>query len=372
MKKTLTFLISIGVGGLIGYSIAKFLIPAGAGEAYKIPDGYGIWLLVLLPVMYLVVVGIHELGHVVAGKLNGFDFYGLTIGPFAWRPDETGKIRVRLNKNLNTAGGVAYMIPSGDKNLARRFASYAFGGPLVSLLLAGALYALSQVIAPPAFGYYLLATMAILSLFIFVVTILPFRSGGFSSDGLRVLTFLRNGPTAKAELAMLRAMTHLKSGQPYAALPVEEMAAVAEDESISEQLRVTVNYYRYLHALSDNDLATAGELLDGVMDRLEVYPAGTHGGFYLEQALFEARYRKDLPAAKAALSAYAPGPITDRLGEPLATAAVAALEEDISTLSAQLPLIYQQLPTTMDQSRVPIIKTWLLEWESLVGQSSAA
>lgn len=370
MKKVLVFLLMIGVGAFLGWAGTKLLIGEKAPDSVPLlPDGYGIWLLLCLPLLYLLVIGFHELGHVIAGSWQRFQFYGLTVGPLAWKPDDNGKTRFHWNKSLNLAGGVAIMLPEGADDLRRRFMWFAAGGPLASLLLAAAAYGLSQLVAPPNFFYFLFLTTTFFSLVIFIATILPFRAGGFASDGLRILTFARNGPTAAADLAGLRAAAHLRSGQPHADLPVKEFEAVATNDKVPAQQRATMDYYRYLHALAKGKIDDAADLYAAVMARLEAYPAGTHGNFHLEQAFFEAHYRRNLPAAEAALARNTPGPFTEALSVNLAEAAIASLRQDHEALTTLLPEIEAALPNSMDQSRVPQIKEWLKSWNDLVATS---
>lgn len=177
MKKAIVFLLMMVAGGFVGWAGARLLLGDRSPDAEPfLPAGYGLWLLLCLPVLYLLVVGIHELGHVALGRLQNFDFHGLA-------------------------------------------------------------------------------------------------------------------------------------------------------------------------------------------------PAGSHGSFYLEQALFEAHYRNDLPSALAAFAQYTDGPFTEALSIHLAEAAIAALQEDKVTLAPLLPAIEAALPASVDQSRVPIIKNWLKHWEDVVATS---
>jgi hypothetical protein len=370
MKKVLGFIAMLSVGAGVGYAGAKLFLDDRKPDAIPLlPDNYGIYLLLLLPVMYLLVVGIHELGHVLAGLWQNFKFYNLTIGPFAWKLDDDDNIKFMWNKNLNIAGGVAVMLPNGDDALRKRFMWFAAGGPLASLVLAMACFPLAQVFGETSFLRFVAYTTAALSAMIFVATMLPFRTGGFASDGLRILTFARNGATAMADLTGLRALAHLRAGKAYAELPVEEMAAVAANENVPEQQRVFMDYYRYLHAIGVEDIPKASSLYASVMDRLDIYPSGTHGNFYLEQALFSAKYLNDLPAAEAAMEKVTSSPMTEPLSAHLAKAAIAELKGDATALAAELPSIEKSLARSMDQSRIPTIRTWLSEWKDVAAMS---
>jgi len=371
MKKVLGFIAMLAVGAGLGYTGAKLFLGDSKPESVPVlPDNYGIYLLLLLPVIYLLVVGIHELGHVGAGLWQNFKFYNLTIGPFAWKSDEDGSVKFVWNKNLNVAGGVAVMLPNGTDALRKRFMWFAAGGPLASLVLAIACYPLVQVFGETSFLRFVVYTTGGLSAMIFIATMLPIRAGGFASDGLRILTFARNGATAMADLTGLRALAHLRAGKAYAELPAEEMALVAANEKVPEQQRVLMDYYRYLQAIGIGDIPKASSLYASVMDRLDVYPSGSHGNFFLEQALFSAKYLTDLPAAEAAMEKVTTSPLTEPLSIHLAKAAIAELKGDVEGFTAELPGIEKGLARSMDQSRIPIIRQWVSEWKDAATTSA--
>ena len=132
MKKYIGFLGSM----LLGAGLMYGLLSTGVLDGLKgYPDSYGWFFIACLPLSYFFVVGLHELGHVAFGLWQDFDFYGLTVGPFSWKRDHGKGIKFAWNKNLNVAGGVAMMLPNGDHSLAKRFAWFAAGGPIFSLLL---------------------------------------------------------------------------------------------------------------------------------------------------------------------------------------------------------------------------------------------
>lgn len=362
MKKALGFAGMLIVGGFIGYLGASFFL-ADEGGSGQFPDHYSWVILLLLPVLYFIVVGWHELGHVFAGKMENFTFHSFTVGPFAWKREDDGRIGFRWNRNLNVSGGVAVMLPEGPDNLANRFARYAAGGPVASLILALVCLGLYQVLPTASFARITVMVIAMLSGLIFVATVIPFRAGGFASDGKRVITLLQGGPEAKADIAVLRAMGVLRAGEPYDQLPLAEFKAMEQIDNVSPIQLVTGQYYQYLYHLDQQDLDQAEAMLNTVMDNLSAFPKGMEGGFYLEKAFFLAKFREDLPGAEAAFARFEPNPMTEALSIALAKAAIADLKEDRSTVLGELPVIEKGLARTMDQSRVPMIKEWLKHWK---------
>jgi hypothetical protein len=149
-------------------------------------------------------------------------------------------------------------------------------------------------------------------------------------------------------------------------LPVEEFAAVATAERVPAPQRTTMNFYRYLHALAVGRVDEAGKLYASVMNRLDTYPEGTHGNFYLAQAFFEAHSRRNFLAAETAMEKVTDGPFTEVLSVHLAEAALAALRNDHAALAAALPAIGANMAKGIDQGRVPQIREWLGKWRAVV------
>jgi len=369
MKKAISFAAMLVVGGVVGYAGARFFL-ADDTSASVYPDYY-IWIILLfIPVLYFLVVAWHELGHVMAGKMENFTFHSFTVGPFAWKREDDGRIRFQWNRNLNVSGGVAVMLPEGGENLANRFARYAAGGPVSSLLLTLLCLGLCQVLSPGSLLRLVALVTALLSGLIFIATVLPFRAGGFSSDGLRVITLLRGGPEARADLAVLRAMALLRAGEPYDQLPIADFKAMETIEDVAPIQLVTGYYYQYLYHLSRKEIDQAETMFNMVMDNLSAYPKGLEGSFYLEEALFQAKYRGNLALAEAAFAKFVPNPMVEDMSIALAKAAIAELKDDRQAIIAEVPTIEKGLARTLDKSRVPTIKSWISAWKA--GKNTSA
>jgi hypothetical protein len=104
------------VGGLIGGLIvalvawiAPLLIDSDLSEntvVLKLADANEIltaWDFLALPVLILVVLGTHEIGHLLGGLSQGMRFLLLIVGPFGWHASVSGP-RFEWNTNLALAG----------------------------------------------------------------------------------------------------------------------------------------------------------------------------------------------------------------------------------------------------------------------------
>lgn len=64
------------------------------------------WNLLAIPVLILLVLSWHEIGHLLAGLSQGMRFLLLIVGPFGWHASTSG-IRFQWNTNVAFMGGLA-------------------------------------------------------------------------------------------------------------------------------------------------------------------------------------------------------------------------------------------------------------------------
>ncbi|NJL12951.1 MAG: hypothetical protein HC913_08115 [Microscillaceae bacterium] len=92
-KKTFVrvlFVLGMGlIGGLMGYFLGKYLLPA-SNQGPSLPLYYKLALIPLFPLAIFLVIAAHELGHVMAGLAMRFQFSMLTIGPLMWQKTAPG------------------------------------------------------------------------------------------------------------------------------------------------------------------------------------------------------------------------------------------------------------------------------------------
>lgn len=162
-----------------------------------------IWILFGI---FLLVLAIHELGHVVLGLIGGLNFKFMTVGPITFQK-EKGKVRIRENKLWMYFGGVVMLVPPTIEtpNLSKKWAWMTLGGPMISLLFGitfGYIYMVSY--------YQYLLYFAVLHFTIFAATIVPIK-GTFLSDGMQFLILIKDDKKAKQHLYNIQVSSELFS-----------------------------------------------------------------------------------------------------------------------------------------------------------------
>lgn len=208
-------------GALLGFSVAHF----GDNIIGNLElSWFTIALLFGMVLLYHLVLLVHECGHLLGGRLVGFRFLLLIVGPLKLVREQHG-IQASFNRSPGMWGGLAGSVPPNDHDLRRRMVVMAAGGPLASLVLALLTGSLAwgvshQTACPPActsssttLVWLLLLFTSATSFLIFLVTSTPSRFGGFVSDGARLLMLRHGGPAAERLCAVVAVQAAALAGQ---------------------------------------------------------------------------------------------------------------------------------------------------------------
>ena len=173
------------------------------------------------------VIGVHELGHLITGLVQGFRFELYVIGPLGIKR-ENNKIKIYLNKNLQYYGGVAATLPKKDDPAnSRKLANILLAGPIASLVLAFIFGILYFSLNSPS---KLIAICAIGSMGIFLVTTLPSKTGMFFTDRKRFQRLTSTGPEREVELAVLRILGNYGKDNSYINVEAHDIDTMISDD----------------------------------------------------------------------------------------------------------------------------------------------
>jgi hypothetical protein len=289
--------LQMAIGGLFGgvamYALLKSgsrLSPPGTNPALvavlALPLAFAALLLQIL---------LHELGHALVGQWMGGQILRVIVGPWRWERFRSG-MRRRKVRALKGVGGLAQTILPDGPQFGRAYCLMLLGGPLANLATAGATWALIPYIGP--WPLKLAAgTFVVVGLLFGVVNLLPFRSGGFHTDGLQLLRSWTDPAAMDVRRRMLRLMRAGIDGLRPREYPAEDLAAFDVDRLTGLE-RLAAQMVHASVALDRGDHAQARAGLAPALSDWERLPDGIRQSLALTAALLSAEHDRDASAAR--------------------------------------------------------------------------
>jgi hypothetical protein len=350
LSTILVMLISGGLGAFAGI--------AGIDAAKTMTASQVITIAILLIPAFMMVIAIHEGGHALAGTWVNFDFRMYVVGPFMWDKEPAGW-KFKLNKNVNLFGGLAMCLPKDSENLARRFSMFALGGPIASLVFAALAFGMKQWVSNDVL-HSLFTVLAYLSFFIFVVTIIPMHTGGFYTDGARVIRLLKGGDTGRFELLLLNAVTSASAGiRPRDMNKADLNEAVELGNKLNAPMTVYLHLYLHQAALDEGDADEAEQHLDDYLANIENIPDGLRGMAHLDAAFFHAYARKNLAQAEQYWKQFVPSAMIPKAQVLATEAAIGKLKGDPGA-NAKIEQALIEIPKMIDRGNSIALKEKLM------------
>jgi hypothetical protein len=197
-------------GVLVGLSIVKVVGEQASGSS-NIALG-----ILLFCAAFGVAILVHELGHLIAGWLLGFQFSQISVGPIQLRLQH-GKLKVSFLRDL-TALGFAGMHVDTIIRLRRRFMVYAAGGTaanVITIPIATFFANHTHFAATHPFSISFAAQLSMISLLLSVVSLLPLPVGPTSfTDGFRIATLLKDRQKTRRLLSVCAVGAQQQNGIP--------------------------------------------------------------------------------------------------------------------------------------------------------------
>ncbi|TCK98602.1 hypothetical protein EDC19_1034 [Natranaerovirga hydrolytica] len=294
--KKLTDNINLLIGVVIGLILVQFDMFTSVINGVTLFQF--ILLLIIIPMLYFFHNIIHELGHLIVGLLQSFQFYSFRIGPLIWeKNNDTVVLRKQKQITLNVS---TLMFPKANHHIERKQVLYYAGGIVSNLIIGivflGLYYVLSLENAYLLKGF--LATGWIIGLFLFLSNLVPYKSEGFVSDGSNIVSLIRKSPKDIAEIKALYASAKISAG-----IPVKQMDAyiLEEDSDLgdNEILGIIMNLYRYYHYVEKKNYTKAQKYIQLVENNIEFAPDTIKNQCYFEVLYAYSFFNLDKDKAKA-------------------------------------------------------------------------
>ncbi len=157
-------------------------------------------------VIFLVLIGFHELGHLGAGLAVGFEIRGYRVGPFGFQKDRGWSMNWRWDRLLS-----GHILPQANSRsisaVRLRYLVCVAAGPfatsLIPLVMAGWLTS-ARGLKAELCGYCISA-----SFFLLFCTLIPGSAKKVSTDAYKILTLLLGRKTKREELSARLTIHHL-------------------------------------------------------------------------------------------------------------------------------------------------------------------
>lgn len=250
MKKNIISGLAGAAVSVVIFVLAYFLIESSQIDKFlpktKIEALFYFSAIIIAPIF---AIAIHELGHLITGIALGQKFKLFVIA-FLGITDDNGKIKFFLNKNLAYFGGIAAVVPKRVEDINYRvFAKTLIAGPITSLIY-GIVCLIIFLKFDTLFNSFCALT-GITSLGLFLVTVVPDKSGIMYTDRKRYQRLNKKGITRDAEIALYQIISQSIIENTFKNIDISKTNIIEKDDEV--EMKFWAEYIRYLY-FKDNEL----------------------------------------------------------------------------------------------------------------------
>lgn len=340
MKRILAKLMQLSIGGLIGF--ASVWPIAHSIKANQLTNPLIYFGLIMSGYLLAFVLGVamHELGHILAGLRAGFRFAYMMFWPVQIRRKGERSLSIRpMFKSGLGLGGIAGMAPISGLDLRKAYLTMLWGGPLASLLWGAVAISISLLagLTSSIVGSYFWL-MGIISLFVFMISIIPRSVAGYLTDGAAI-KLLSRGKAEQVEIyvASLELSSEVASGKRPSECNSFSLNTLLRAEP-DDQMFARGRYFGFLTAADSGDLEKARSYMNELMSGLNKTPVLVRASYQIMDAWLHAREGKTEEARR--LLKLSQGGLVEKCDQVMVEAVILAAEgkhEEASNLARTVP-----------------------------------
>jgi len=277
------------LGAAIGGVLVSALIVLDQNGWIDVDNALPPYALPAFLLAFYLAVLVHEMGHVIAGRLTGFGLRHLAVGAFLL-DKETHGWRFRFLPRRIIAGGLTGMMPRSPDNLEARYIRAVLGGPAGSMLL------LLVTLAVP--GGFPTRVLLFVNLFVLILSCIPYTVGSQPNDAKIILTLALKRTVGER----LAAIPYLLALDAQGTQPRDWPHGFVAKLSIptKDQSHMTASLaFQYAEVLESNNPELIGAVLERALAFSPKMSADARRAFFLEASWFQGMLRNNAPLAEA-------------------------------------------------------------------------
>lgn len=212
----------------------------------------------------------HELGHLIAGKINGFMFVSMTVWFFKWSKEK--KKTVFDFVLMGEEAGYTEMVSKSVENLPERLKKMTLGGltaTLIPIVIGIIPFFMTATLSLPLFTVW--AMFLPIGVYVFFGNALPMSTGGAGNDGKVLYGLKKNDADTQVIISLLKIQSELFNGKTPSEIDEEYYFSVpqlAEDDLNF----IMLLFSRYDYYLDKKDYENAKKTTDRLISLTEYMP----------------------------------------------------------------------------------------------------
>lgn len=250
-------------GVVIGMAIVRYVKTFGEKSIGQQLTALGVLLVGMYLAVFLNII-IHEAGHLVFGRLSGYQFSSFRIGRLMWIKEE-GKIRLKKLSIAGT-GGQCLMSPPDMADGGIPVVLYNLGGSLMNAVSGFICLGLCFVTGSIPYVPVFFAMMAVIGMLDALSNAIPMRMGMVDNDGYNALALRRDKEAQRSFWIQLKANNELARGRSILEQPAEWFE-MPSDEGLKNSMVAVMGVFACNRLMSEHRFEEAAKEMEKLLEK---------------------------------------------------------------------------------------------------------